>query len=71
MVARLRARLRTPVGVDEVPGAHRLAVYLSNLAPDELSRIYDDRIMSWLLCGTRFAFPVDAPGSEPRRRLGP
>lgn len=34
--------------------AHRVAIYISNVAPHELAGIYDDRIASRLLCGTVF-----------------
>jgi hypothetical protein len=32
----------------------RVAVYISNLKPSELAKLYDDRICSRVLCGTRF-----------------
>lgn len=34
--------------------AGRVAVYVSNLSPSELARVYDDRIASRVCCGTIF-----------------
>jgi DNA replication protein DnaC len=34
--------------------AGRAAVYISNLGPAELARLYDERLASRILCGTRF-----------------
>ncbi len=34
--------------------AGRVAIYISNLPPREVATLYDDRICSRLLCGTRF-----------------
>jgi hypothetical protein len=34
--------------------ARGVAVYVSNVAPNELASMYDDRICSRLLCGTWF-----------------
>jgi chromosomal replication initiation ATPase DnaA len=34
--------------------AGRAAVYISNLGPGELERLYDERLASRLFCGTRF-----------------
>ena len=33
---------------------NRVAVYISNLTPNQLAQLYDDRIMSRLTCGTVF-----------------
>ena len=37
----------------EVHGSRR-AIYISNARPQELAALYDDRIISRLLCGTKF-----------------
>ena len=42
----------------------RVAIYISNLEPDAISRVYDDRIASRLLCGTWYKLE----GSD--RRMG-
>lgn len=38
---------------------NRIAVYVSNLTPEQLHRTYDDRIASRLLCGTIFHLKAD------------
>ncbi len=45
--------------------AGRVAIYISNVAPNELSGLYDDRLASRLLCGTVF----ELTGAD-RRRTG-
>ena len=44
--------LRFTSARDERPG--RVAVYVSNVEPGVIGKIYDDRIASRLLCGTVF-----------------
>jgi len=44
---------------------HRVAIYISNLTPDQLPDVYDDRIASRLLAGT--VFELTGPD---RRRTG-
>ena len=33
----------------------RVAIYISNLAPEAIGRVYDDRIASRMLCGRWFS----------------
>jgi DNA replication protein DnaC len=44
--------------------ANRVAVYISNLRPKELVKVYDDRIASRMLCGELFCLE-----GEDRRRV--
>ena len=37
----------------------RVAIYVANLTPKELATVYDDRICSRILCGTRFQVKGD------------
>lgn len=45
---------------------NRVGIYISNLSPDDLSRLFDDRLISRLTCGT--IFELTGPDRRKARR---